>query len=158
MEVILAVIIPFLGTALGAAFVFFLKGEIGEKLQKVLSGFAAGVMVAASVWSLLIPAMNMCEDMGKLSFVPALIGFLLGMFFLLLMDSIVPHLHVGSDEPEGKKGSKLKRTTMLMFAVTIHNFPEGAACGGGRPVFCRDCGQCHGLHGGHPGRSEAAGH
>lgn len=129
MDIILAVIIPFLGTTLGAACVFFLKGEIGEKLQKVLSGFAAGVMVAASVWSLLIPAMNMCEDMGKLSFVPALIGFLLGMFFLLLMDSIVPHLHVGSDEPEGKKGSKLKRTTMLMFAVTIHNFPEGAACG-----------------------------
>lgn len=129
MEIILGVMIPFIGTAVGAASVFFLKGEISEKLQKVLTGFAAGVMVAASVWSLLIPAMDMCEDMGKLSFVPALIGLLLGMGFLLLMDSIVPHLHVGSAEPEGKKGSKLKRTTMLMLAVTIHNFPEGAACG-----------------------------
>lgn len=129
MEVILGVMIPFIGTALGAAGVFFLKGEIGESLQKVLTGFAAGVMVAASVWSLLIPAMDMCEGMGKLSFVPALIGLLAGVGFLLLMDSIVPHLHVGSEEPEGKKGSKLKRTTMLMLAVTIHNFPEGAACG-----------------------------
>lgn len=129
MEIILGVMIPFIGTALGAASVFFLKGEIGEKLQKVLTGFAAGVMVAAAVWSLLIPAMDMCGDMGKLSFLPALIGLLLGMGFLLLMDSIVPHLHVGSNEPEGKKGSKLKRTTMLMLAVTIHNFPEGAACG-----------------------------
>lgn len=129
MEIILGVMIPFIGTALGAASVFFLKKEIGEKLQKVLNGFAAGVMVAASVWSLLIPAMDMCADMGKLSFVPALIGLLLGMGFLLLMDSVVPHLHVGSEEPEGKKVSKLKRTTMLMLAVTIHNFPEGAACG-----------------------------
>lgn len=129
MEIILGVMIPFIGTALGAASVFFLKGEIGDRLQKVLTGFAAGVMVAASVWSLLIPAMDMCEDMGKLSFIPALMGLLLGMGFLLLMDSIVPHLHVGSTEPEGKKGSKLKRTTMLMLAVTIHNFPEGAACG-----------------------------
>lgn len=129
MEVILAVMIPFLGTAAGAASVFFLKGEIGEKLQKVLLGFAAGVMVAASVWSLLIPAMDMCADMGKLSFFPALTGLLLGMGFLLLMDSVVPHLHVGSSEPEGKKSGRLKRTTMLLFAVTIHNFPEGAACG-----------------------------
>ena len=129
MEIILGVMIPFIGTALGAASVFFLKGEIGEKLQKVLTGFAAGVMVAASVWSLLIPAMYMCEGMAKLSFVPALIGLLVGVGFLLLMDSIVPHLHVGSEDPEGRTGSKLKRTTMLMLAVTIHNFPEGAACG-----------------------------
>ncbi len=128
MEIILGVMIPFIGTTLGAASVFFLKNEIGERLQKILNGFAAGVMVAASVWSLLIPSMDMCEEMGKLSFVPALIGLLLGVGFLLLMDSVVPHLHVGSDEPEGK-GSKLKRTTMLMLAVTIHNFPEGAACG-----------------------------
>ncbi len=129
MEIILGVIIPFLGTTLGAASVFFLRGEISEKLQKILLGFAAGVMVAASVWSLLIPAMDMSADMGKLSFIPALVGFLLGMGFLLLVDSIVPHLHIGSEEPEGKKSSKLKRTTMLMFAVTIHNLPEGAACG-----------------------------
>ncbi len=129
MNIILGILIPFLGTSLGAACVFFLKGEISGKLQKVLLGFAAGVMVAASVWSLLIPAMDMSADMGKLSFVPALIGFLLGMGFLLVMDSVIPHLHIGSEEPEGKKSSKLKRTTMLLFAVAIHNFPEGAACG-----------------------------
>lgn len=128
MDIILAVMIPFIGTTVGSACVFFLKGEIGNKLQKVLMGFAAGVMVAASVWSLLIPAMDMSAHMGKLSFLPAMIGFLLGMGFLLVMDSVVPHLHLGSDEPEGKK-SKLKRTTMLLFAVAIHNFPEGAACG-----------------------------
>lgn len=129
MNIILGILIPLVGTSLGAACVFFLKGEIGNKLQKVLLGFAAGVMVAASVWSLLIPAMDMSADMGKLSFVPALIGFLLGMGFLLVMDSVIPHLHIGSDEPEGKKSSKLQRTTMLLFAVAIHNFPEGAACG-----------------------------
>lgn len=128
MNIILGVLIPLIGTTLGSACVFFLKGEIGDKLQKVLLGFAAGVMVAASVWSLLIPAMDMSADMGKLSFVPALVGFLLGMGFLLLMDSVIPHMHVGSDEPEGKK-SKLQKTTMLLLAVAIHNFPEGAACG-----------------------------
>lgn len=128
MNIILGVFIPLIGTILGSACVFFLKGEIGDKLQKVLLGFAAGVMVAASVWSLLIPAMDMSADMGKLSFVPALIGFLLGMGFLLVMDSVIPHMHVGSDEPEGTK-SKLQKTTMLLLAVAIHNFPEGAACG-----------------------------
>lgn len=128
MNIILGVFIPLIGTTLGSACVFFLKGEIGDKLQKVLLGFAAGVMVAASVWSLLIPAMDMSADMGKLSFVPALIGFLLGMGFLLVMDSVIPHMHVGSDEPEGTK-SKLQKTTMLLLAVAIHNFPEGAACG-----------------------------
>lgn len=128
MNIILGVLIPLIGTTLGSACVFFLKGEIGDKLQKVLLGFAAGVMVAASVWSLLIPAMDMSADMGKLSFLPALVGFLLGMGFLLLMDSVIPHMHVGSDEPEGSK-SKLQKTTMLLLAVAIHNFPEGAACG-----------------------------
>ncbi len=128
MNIILGVFIPLIGTTLGSACVFFLKGEIGDKLQKVLLGFAAGVMVAASVWSLLIPAMDMSADMGKLSFLPALIGFLLGMGFLLIMDSVIPHMHVGSDEPEGTK-SKLQKTTMLLLAVAIHNFPEGAACG-----------------------------
>ncbi len=128
MSIILGVFIPLIGTTLGSACVFFLKGEIGDKLQKVLLGFAAGVMVAASVWSLLIPAMDMSADMGKLSFLPALIGFLLGMGFLLVMDSVIPHMHVGSDEPEGTR-SKLQKTTMLLLAVAIHNFPEGAACG-----------------------------
>lgn len=128
MEILLGILIPFIGTGAGAACVFFLKNEIRPNLQRVFLGFAAGVMVAASVWSLLIPAMDMCEDMGKLAFLPALIGFLLGIAFLLLMDSVVPHLHVGDDTPEGVP-SKLKRTTMLMLAVTIHNLPEGAACG-----------------------------
>ncbi len=128
MEVLLGVFIPFFGTAAGAACVFFLKEEIGPNLQRVFLGFAAGVMMAASVWSLLIPAMNMCEGMGKLAFVPALVGFLLGIGFLLLMDTVIPHLHVGDDNPEGVP-SKLKRSTMMMLAVTIHNLPEGAACG-----------------------------
>lgn len=128
MNVAVGILIPFLGTALGAACVFFLKNEIKPNLQRSFTGFAAGVMVAASVWSLLIPAMNMSEHMGKLAFVPALAGFLLGILFLLLMDSIVPHLHIGSEVPEGKK-SGFGKTSMLMFAVTIHNLPEGAACG-----------------------------
>ncbi len=128
MEVLVGILIPFIGTAAGAACVFFLKKEISPNLQRIFLGFAAGVMVAASVWSLLIPAMNMSEPMGKFAFVPALVGFLLGISFLLLMDSIVPHLHVGNNKPEGVP-SKLKRTTMLMLAVTIHNLPEGAACG-----------------------------
>lgn len=128
MEVLLGVFIPFFGTAAGAACVFFLKKEIGANLQRVFLGFAAGVMVAASVWSLLIPAMNMCEHMGKLAFAPALVGFLLGIGFLLLMDTVIPHLHVGDDNPEGVP-SKLRRSTMMMLAVTIHNLPEGAACG-----------------------------
>ena len=113
---------------MGAACVFFLKNEIRPNVQRAFLGFAAGVMVAASVWSLLIPAMDMSAEMGKFAFVPALVGFLLGIGFLLLMDSLVPHLHVGSDQPEGKP-AKLKKTTMLMMAVTIHNLPEGAACG-----------------------------
>lgn len=128
MDIFFGVMIPFIGTTAGAACVFFLRKEIGSNLQRVFSGFAAGVMVAASIWSLLIPAMDMCENMGKLAFLPALTGFLAGIGFLLLVDSVVPHLHVGSDKPEGL-GSKLQRTTMLMLAVTIHNFPEGAACG-----------------------------
>lgn len=128
MEIFLGVMIPFAGTALGAACVFILKNKIQPNLQRAFLGFAAGVMVAASVWSLLIPAMDMSADMGRFAFVPALTGFLLGIGFLLLMDSLVPHLHVGSDKPEGKQ-CKLKKTTMLMLAVTIHNLPEGAACG-----------------------------
>ncbi len=128
MEVLLGVFIPFFGTAAGAACVFLLKKEISPNLQRVFLGFAAGVMVAASVWSLLIPAMDMCENMGKFAFVPALIGFLLGIGFLLLMDSVIPHLHVGDEKPEGVP-SKLKRSSMMMLAVTIHNLPEGAACG-----------------------------
>ncbi len=128
MDIAVGLLLPFLGTTAGAACVFFLKKEISANLQRIFTGFAAGVMVAASVWSLLIPSMEMCEGMGKLAFVPAAVGFLFGIFFLLLADSLVPHLHVGSDKPEGAKSS-LGRTAMLMMAVTIHNLPEGAACG-----------------------------
>ena len=107
---------------------FFLKNQIGPNVQRMFTGFAAGVMVAASVWSLLIPAMDMSGEMGKFAFIPAVAGFLLGILFLLLLDSLVPHLHMGSNVPEGRK-SGFGRTAMLLFAVTIHNFPEGAACG-----------------------------
>jgi len=126
--IIAGLLLPFIGTTAGAACVFFLKNKISINLQRVFTGFAAGVMVAASVWSLLIPAMDMSEGMGKMAFFPALVGFLLGIGFLLFMDSMIPHLHVGSEKPEGRK-SKLGKTAMLMLAVTLHNLPEGAACG-----------------------------
>ncbi|MCM1101547.1 MAG: ZIP family metal transporter [Clostridium sp.] len=128
MNIAIGILIPFVGTTAGAACVFFLKKKIGPGLQRIFTGFAAGVMIAASVWSLLIPAIELSEDMGRMHFVPALTGFLAGVFFLLLMDSFIPHLHLGSDKPEGAKSS-LGRTAMLMLAVTIHNLPEGAACG-----------------------------
>ena len=118
MSIVAGLLIPFLGTTAGAACVFFLKKQIGGNIQRIFTGFAAGVMVAASVWSLLIPAMDMCEEMGKLAFLPAVIGFLIGIVFLLFIDSMVPHLHVGSDAPEGHKSS-LNRTAMLMLAVTV---------------------------------------
>lgn len=128
MNLFIGIMIPFAGTVLGAASVFFLKQEMKPLLQKSLLGFASGVMVAASVWSLLIPAMDMAEGMGKFAFVPAAVGFLLGIAFLLFMDWVVPHLHLGSDEPEGIK-STFSKTTMLIFAVTLHNLPEGMAVG-----------------------------
>ena len=127
-NVIIGVLIPFVGTALGAGCVFLLRGAMPDKVQKAMLGFASGVMIAASVWSLLIPAMNMSEGMGKMAFVPAAVGFLLGILFLLVMDKVIPHMHLGSEEPEGMK-STLGRSTMLMFAVTLHNVPEGAAVG-----------------------------
>ena len=128
MTLALSFLIPLLGTMLGAAFVFFMKDGLSHRVQKTLLGFASGVMVAASVWSLLIPAMEMVEDSGKLSVVPAAVGFLLGMGFLLLLDERTPHLHVGSEAPEGPR-SRLSRTMMLALAVTIHNLPEGMAVG-----------------------------
>ena len=124
----LGLIIPLLGTMLGAAFVFFMKDEMSTRVQKSLLGFASGVMVAASVWSLLIPAMEMEEGKGTWSVLPAAVGFLLGMGFLLLLDEVTPHLHLGSVNPEGPR-SKLSRTAMLALAVTIHNLPEGMAVG-----------------------------
>ncbi len=120
--------IPFLGTTLGAACVFLVRKEIRPGIQKILLGFASGVMVAASVWSLLIPAMEMNEQMGRWAFVPAALGLVCGMAFLLLIDRLVPHLHPGSGSPEGLR-SRLARTTMLVLAVTIHNLPEGMAVG-----------------------------
>ena len=128
METFLGIMIPFLGTALGAACVFFMKRSLGDLVQRALAGFAAGVMVAASVWSLLIPAIEQSEGMGKLSFLPAFIGFWVGVLFLLLLDRLIPHLHVGSEQAEGPK-SKLGRTTMMVLAVTLHNIPEGMAVG-----------------------------
>ena len=127
-SVFYGILIPFLGTSFGAACVFFMKKEMGDRLQRMLTGFVAGVMVAASIWSLLIPAMEQVGDMGKLAFVPAVAGFWLGILFLLLLDHIIPHLHRNSQSAEGPK-SQLKRTTMLVLAVTLHNIPEGMAVG-----------------------------
>ena len=128
MNILYGLLIPFLGTTLGAACVFFFKKDLSTKLQKTLLGFASGVMVAASVWSLLIPAIEESQSMGKFAFVPAAVGLALGFLFLLVLDSIIPHLHVNSEKPEGVK-SKLKNTTMLCLAVTLHNIPEGMAVG-----------------------------
>jgi len=128
IDIIIGILIPFIGTTLGAACVFLLKDQIRPKIQKALLGFASGVMVAASVWSLIIPAIDMSSSMKRLAFIPACTGLALGMAFLLIMDRIIPHLHMGSDEPEGIKAN-LKKTTMLVFAVTLHNIPEGMAVG-----------------------------
>lgn len=120
--------IPFLGTVLGSAMVFFAKGEMNRQIQRALTGFAAGVMTAASVWSLLIPAMDHAADMEKLAFIPAAAGFGIGVAFLLLLDKSVPHMHMNSLEAEGPK-SDLKKSSMLVLAVTLHNLPEGMAVG-----------------------------
>ena len=126
--VILGLIIPFIGTAAGAACVFFLKKDLKEGIQRALTGFAAGVMVAASIWSLIVPAIEQSSDKGRFAFLPAFIGFWLGILFLLLLDHIIPHLHAGINQTEGPK-SKLTRTVMLVLAVTLHNIPEGMAVG-----------------------------
>lgn len=126
--IVIGLLIPLLGTMLGSAFVFLMKGEMSLRLQKTLLGFASGVMVAASVWSLLIPAMDMEAEKGALSVLPAAVGFLLGIGFLFLIDELTPHLHIGTDKPEGMT-SRLSKTAMLALAVTIHNLPEGMAVG-----------------------------
>ena len=128
IDVLIGILIPFVGTALGAACVFFLKDQIPALVQKGLLGFASGVMVAASVWSLLIPAIEMSEDMGRMAFVPGAVGIAVGMAFFLLMDRLVPHLHLGAEKSEGLP-AHLKKTTMLVLAVTLHNIPEGMAVG-----------------------------
>lgn len=125
---IIGLLIPFLGTTLGAALVFFMKDKINLKIEKMLLGFASGVMIAASVWSLIIPSLDMAKEQQIIEWLPATIGFLCGIIFLLILDSIVPHLHLDNDKPEGIK-SKLKNTTMLILAVTLHNIPEGMAVG-----------------------------
>ena len=127
-EVLQGVFIPFLGTVLGAACVFFLKGQMPRQVQRALTGFAAGVMTAASVWSLLIPAMDQAAHLGKLAFLPAFIGLWVGVLFLLVLDKAIPHLHMNSDCPEGRSCG-LGKSTMLFFAVALHNLPEGMAVG-----------------------------
>ena len=127
-EVISSILMPFVGTCLGACCVFFMKKDFSQTLQRILLGFAGGVMVAASVWSLVIPALEYSTDMGKLSFIPAVVGIWLGIMFLLLLDKIIPHLHMNSDEAEGVK-SNLPKSAMLMLAVALHNLPEGVAVG-----------------------------
>lgn len=128
IDIFWGILIPFIGTTAGAACVYFLRGELNARVQKALLGFASGVMVAASVWSLLIPAMDMSEELGTFAFLPGVAGFCLGIFFLLVMDRIIPHLHLGTDAPEGP-ASSLTKTTMLVLAVTLHNLPEGMAVG-----------------------------
>ncbi len=127
-EVFKGVLIPFLGTALGSACVLFMKNKLNPMVQRALTGFAAGVMVAASIWSLLVPAMDQSSHMGKWAFMPAAVGFWVGILFLLLLDRTIPHLHMNSDDAEGPKSS-LQKTTMLVLAVTLHNLPEGMAVG-----------------------------
>ena len=128
MQLALGLMIPFAGTALGSAMVFWMRREMNRKVEKMLLGFASGVMIAASVWSLLIPAIDMAAEQGKISWIPAAVGFLGGIAFLLGLDSLVPHLHLESTEPEGLEAN-LKKTTMLVLAVTLHNIPEGMSVG-----------------------------
>ena len=125
---LIIILIPFLGTSLGSAVVLFSKGELNQKLQKFLLGFASGVMIAASIWSLLIPSIEMAESQNIVAWIPATVGFLLGIGFLLLLDSVIPHMHLDSDNPEGVRSS-LSKNTMLVLAVTLHNIPEGMAVG-----------------------------
>ena len=127
-QMALGLAIPFLGTALGSSMVLLMKNEMKSFVQKILLGFASGVMIAASVWSLLIPSIEMAEEQGKIAWFPAALGFLLGIIFLLILDSLIPHMHLDKGKPEGIK-AKLKKTTMLVLAVTLHNIPEGMAVG-----------------------------
>ena len=127
-SIFIGLMVPFLGTALGSACVFLMKNKMSRQLERALMGFASGVMVAASIWSLIVPAMEQSQNMGRLSFVPAFFGFWAGIIFLLLLDSVIPHLHMNSDKAEGPK-SKLAKMTMMVLAVTLHNIPEGMAVG-----------------------------
>ena len=127
MNLVTGLAIPFLGTTLGSAMVFLMKNKMNSKVEKLLLGFASGVMLAASIWSLIIPSIDMASEQGKVAWIPAAVGFILGIAFLLVLDSVIPHLHL-NNKPEGIK-AKLKKTTMMVFAVTLHNIPEGMAVG-----------------------------
>ena len=129
MNTLVGILLPFVGTSLGAACVYIMKKEMNPFVNKALLGFASGVMIAASIWSLIIPAIDMSSNMGKLSFIPAAVGVLVGILFLLMLDKLIPHLHSNSNEPEGIKKNNLKKATMLVLAVVIHNIPEGMAVG-----------------------------
>ena len=128
MALLLGILIPFLGTTLGSAMVFLMRNKMSKKVEKILLGFASGVMIAASVWSLIIPSINMAEEQGQVAWIPAAVGFLLGIIFLLVLDSLIPHIHLNDEKPEGLK-SKLNKRTMMLLAVTLHNIPEGMAIG-----------------------------
>lgn len=128
MNLVTGLAIPFLGTTLGSAMVFLMKNKMNSKVEKLLLGFASGVMIAASIWSLIIPSIDMASEQGKVAWIPAAVGFILGIAFLLVLDSVIPHLHLNNDKTEGIK-AKLKKTTMMVFAVTLHNIPEGMAVG-----------------------------
>ena len=128
IEMLQEIFIPFVGTTLGAGCVFFVKGKLNMRLQRIFTGFAAGVMVAASIWSLLLPSLESASHLGNWAFMPAMVGFWLGVVFLALMDKAVPHLHMNSDTAEGPK-SRLQRTTMMILALVLHNIPEGMAVG-----------------------------
>lgn len=127
-NIAIGLLIPFLGTVLGSGMVIFMKDKMDQRVEKALLGFASGVMIAASIWSLLIPSIDMSEQQGVIGWIPAAAGFMLGILFLLLLDTVVPHLHLETDQPEGMPAS-LKKTTMLVLAVTLHNIPEGMAVG-----------------------------
>jgi len=128
-QMIIGIMIPLFGTVAGAGTIFFIKGEIKPGIQKAMLGFASGVMIAASVWSLIIPGINMAEEQGMIPWIPAAVGFLLGMGFLLLLDNVIPHFHMSANSAEGRRSSKLGKSAMLILAVTLHNFPEGMAVG-----------------------------
>lgn len=137
LENVISLILPFIGTVIGSAFVFLFKNKMSEKVEKIFSGFAAGVMVAATIWSLLLPAFDSAVEIdffnkgnwiSKFAFLPVMIGLVLGFLFLMLLDRIVPHLHINENSPEGLK-SNFKKSTMTGLAVALHNFPEGMAVG-----------------------------
>ena len=137
MGLIYGLTIPFLGTLFGSGMVFLMKDKINKKLEKFLLGFASGVMIAASIWSLLIPSIEMAKNQGRIEWIPAAVGFLIGIIFLLVLDSIIPHLHINNEKPEGLK-LKIQKATMMVLAVTLHNIPEGMTL---RSRICRSYGR-----------------